>query len=53
MIIEQSAICNFADNDTLYTWQEWLTEVKENLIFYTKVILYWFIPFSPVLCRSL
>ena len=53
MIIEQSAICNFADNDTLWTWQEWLTEVKENLIFYTKVILYWFIPFSPVLCRSL
>ena len=53
MIIEQSAICNFADDNTLYSWWEWLTEVKENLIFYTKGILYWFIPFSPVLCRSL
>ena len=53
MIIEQSAICNFADDNTLYSWQEWLTEVTENLIFYTKGISYWFIPFSPVLCRSL
>ena len=53
MIIEQSAICNFPDDNTLYSWLEWLTEVKEKLIFYTKGILYWFIPFSPVLCRSL
>ena len=26
MIIEQSAICNFADDNTLYSCGEWLTE---------------------------
>ena len=42
MIIDQSDICNFADNDTLYSCGEWLTEIKENLIFDTKSILNWF-----------
>ena len=42
MIIDQSDICNFADNDTLYSCGEWLTEIKENLIFDTKSLLNWF-----------
>ena len=41
MIIEQSAICNFAGDNPLYLCGEWLTEVKQNLIFATKGILYW------------
>ena len=41
MIIEQSAICNFADDSPFYLCGEWLTEVKQNLIFDTKGILYW------------
>ena len=41
MIIEQSAICNFADDSPLYLCGEWLIEVKQNLIFDTKGILYW------------
>ena len=39
MIIEQSGICNFADDSTLYSCGETLTEIKENLIFDTKSIL--------------
>ena len=42
MIIEQSDICNFADDYTLYSCGEWLTEIKENLFFDTKGILNWF-----------
>ena len=42
MIIQQSDIYNFADDNTLCSCREWLTEIKENLIFDTKVILYWF-----------
>ena len=42
MIIEQSDICNFADDNTLYPCGKWLTEIKENLIFDTKGILNWF-----------
>ena len=42
MVIEQSDICNFAGNKTLYSYGEWLTEIKENLIFDTKGILNWF-----------
>ena len=42
MIIEQSDICNFADNKTLYSCGEWLIEIKENLVFDTKGILNWF-----------
>ena len=42
MIIEQSDICNFADDNTLYSCGERLTEIKENLIFDTKSILNWF-----------
>ena len=41
IIIEQSAICNFADDSPLYLCGEWLIEVKQNLIFDTKGILYW------------
>ena len=41
MIIEQSAICNFVDDSPLYLCGEWLIEVKQNLIFDTKGILYW------------
>ena len=32
MMIEQSAICNFPDDNTLSSCEEWLTDVKENLI---------------------
>ena len=39
MVIEQSDICNFADDNTLYSCGERLTEIKENLIFDTRSIL--------------
>ena len=39
MIIEQSDICNFADDNTLYSRGERLTEIKENLVSDTKIIL--------------
>ena len=42
MIIEQSDICNFADDNTLYSWGQRLTKIKVNLIFDTKRILNWF-----------
>ena len=42
MIIEQSDICNFADVNTLYSWGERLTEIKENPVSDTKSILNWF-----------
>ena len=42
MIIEQSDIYNFADDNTLYSCGERLTEIKENLVSDTKSILNWF-----------
>ena len=39
MIIEQLDICNFADDNTLYSRGERLTEIKENLVSDTKSIL--------------
>ena len=33
MIIEHSDICSFAEDSTLYSCGEWLTEIKEHLIF--------------------
>ena len=42
MIIEQSDICNFADDNTLCSCGERLTEIKDNLICDTKSILNWF-----------
>ena len=42
MIIERSDICNFADDNTLYSSEERLTEIKENLVFDTESILNWF-----------
>ena len=43
MVIEQSDICNFADDNTLYSCGERLTEIKEKLIFdKKKSILNWF-----------
>ena len=42
MIIEQLDICNFADDNILYSFEEKLTEIKENLISDTKSILNWF-----------
>ena len=39
MIIEQSDICHFADDNTLYSCGERLTEIKENLVSDTKRIL--------------
>ena len=42
MIIQQSDICNFPDDNALYSCGETLTETKENLIFDTKIILNWF-----------
>ena len=42
MITEQSDICNFADDNTLYSCRERLTEIKEKLVSDTKRILNWF-----------
>ena len=42
MNIEQSDICNFADDNTLYSCGERLTKIKENLGSATKSILNWF-----------
>ena len=42
MIIQQSDICNFAGDNTLYSCGERLTEIKENLVSDTKRILNWF-----------
>ena len=42
MIIEQSNISNFADDNILYSCGERLTEIKENLIFDTKSVSNWF-----------
>ena len=42
MIIEQSDICNFGDDNTFYSCGERLTEIKENLVSDTKSILNWF-----------
>ena len=39
IIIEQPDICNFSDDNTLHSCGEWLTKIKENLIFDTKSIL--------------
>ena len=39
MIVEQSDICNFADDNTLNSCGERLTEIKENLVPDTKRIL--------------
>ena len=41
-IIKQSDICDFADDNTLYSCGEKLTEIKKNLIFDIKNILNWF-----------
>ena len=42
MIIEQSDICNFADDNTLHSCGKRLTDIKENLVSDTKSILNWF-----------
>ena len=42
MIIEQSDICNFADDNSLYSCGRRLTDIKENLVSDTKGILNWF-----------
>ena len=42
MIIEQSDICNFADDNTLYSCRKSLIVIKENLVSDTKSILNWF-----------
>ena len=39
MIIEQSDICNFVDDNTLYSCGEKLIEINKNLNFDTKYIL--------------
>ena len=42
MMTEQSDICNFTDDNTLYSCGKRLTEIKENLASDTKGILNWF-----------
>ena len=42
MIIEQLDICNFADDNSLYSCGERLREIKENLVSDTKRTLNWF-----------
>ena len=39
MIIEQSDIRNFADDNTLYSYGKKFSEIKENLVSNTKSIL--------------
>ena len=41
MIIEQLDICNFANDNTLFSCRKRLTKIKEDLIFDTKSILNW------------
>ena len=40
--IEKSEICNFADDNTLYSCDKNLLHIKENLTFDMKNILLWF-----------
>ena len=40
--IEKTEMCNFADNNTLYSCDRNLLRIKENLIFDMKNILLWF-----------
>ena len=40
--IEESEICNFADDNTLYLCDRNLLRIKENLTFDMKNILFWF-----------
>ena len=40
--IEVSEICNFTDDNTLYSCDRNLLRIKENLIFDMKNILFWF-----------
>ena len=42
MIIEQSDIWNFVDDNTSYSYRQRLTEMKSNLIFDRKIISNWF-----------
>ena len=42
MIVEQSDICNFADDNTVYSCGKSLPDIKENLVSDTKSILNWF-----------
>ena len=42
MIIEQSDICNFADDNNLYSCGKKLTEINENLLSDIKNVLNWF-----------
>ena len=42
MIIEQSDICNFADDNTLYSCGKRLTEIRKNQVSDTKSMLNWF-----------
>ena len=39
MIIEQSDICNFADDNTVYSFGKSLTDITENLISDTQSTL--------------
>ena len=41
MIIEQSDLCNFADNNISYSCGAKLTEITKKLIFHTKSFLNW------------
>ena len=40
--VEKSEICNFADDNTVYSCGKDLTKIKEDLIFTMKNILKWF-----------
>ena len=40
--IEKSDICNFVDDNNLYSWHRNLLHIEENLIFDMKNILFWF-----------
>ena len=40
--IKKSEICNFADDNTLYSYDRNLLHIKENIIFDMKNVLFWF-----------
>ena len=42
VFIEKSEICNFADDNTLYSCDRNLLRIKDNLTFDMKIILFWF-----------
>ena len=41
-LVEKSEICNFTDDNTVYSRGKGLSKIKEDLIFTMKIVLKWF-----------